>query len=76
MINLISYNFTIIIYFRISLLVILFLRRCRWLGDQNRVVLIGDQENFLSTEGKISVRMANVFVLLRGTGKFTEIRYT
>ena len=75
MINLIHYNFTIIIQFRISLLVILFVRHCRWLRDQNRVVLVGNQENFLSTDGKISIRMVNIFVLLRGRGKCTEIRY-
>jgi hypothetical protein len=30
----------------------------------------------LSTDGEISVRMINLFVLLRGREKYSEIRYT
>jgi hypothetical protein len=47
--------------------------------DQNRLVLVGKQENlgpFLSTDGKISIRMVTFIVLLCGKGKYAEIMYT
>jgi hypothetical protein len=47
--------------------------------DQNRVVPVGNKgslSRFFSTDGNISVRMVYLIVLLRGRGKYTEIRYT
>jgi hypothetical protein len=83
MINLICYDFTIITDFRIKFYGIISasLYCSPFTKDQNtsRLVLVVKQENlgpFLSTDGKISIRMVTFIFLLRGRGKYTEIMYT